>query len=329
MLSRTAVVIALVIALVLGPSLLSAQAVAPVCSGVASQDVCQKTADIFGLLAPQLGTLVAGGNPTPGQIGPIGGFGHFSLGLRVNGMRADVPDPRTITVQNGAAVRGEIPTRSQWVALPVLDANLGVFRGFPIGMTFVGGLDLLVTGSWLRGFSGDGVRVALAGSNFRLGLGARLGLLRETVQLPAVDLTVTRNQLPTASITSLTDRGDTLSVTGARVRSDSWRFIAGKSYRPLAVAAGFGQDRLRSSAAVKSALAGTSGVVLRLDSPALEQRLTRTNAFVNVALNAAPMRLVGEVGRSWGGSLDTFNDLQNVRADAPRLYGSLAVRIGF
>ncbi len=321
--------IAVVIAFVLGPSVLPAQAVAPACAEATSQDACQKTADIFALMAPQLGALVAGGNPTPGQAGPIGGFGHFSLGLRANGMRADVPDPRLLTVQHGAAVRGEIATRSQWVALPVVDANIGVFRGFPVGMTFVGGLDLLLTGSWLSGFGGDGVRVELPGSNFRLGLGARLGLLRETVSLPSLDLTMSRNQLPTLSISSVTDRGDTLSLTNARVRSNSWRLIAGKSYRPMAVAAGFGQDRYRSGAAVETFLFETDGPSAKTSPQALDQRLTRSNVFANVALNAAPMRLVGEIGRAWGGSLQTFNDLQDARADAPRFYGSLAVRIGF
>ena len=285
--------------------------------------------DIFALVAPQLGALVAGGNPTPGQTGPIGGFGHFSMALRVNGVRADVPDPRPLTVQPGAAVRGEIATKSQWVSLPVVDADIGIFRGFPIGMTFVGGLDLLMTGSWLPGFGGDGVKVRLPGSNFRLGLGARLGLLRETVSLPSVDLTMSRNQLPTMSISGITDRGDTLSLTNARVRSNSWRLIAGKSYRPMAVAAGFGQDRYQSGASVKTYLAETGGTSVTANPMALDQRLTRTNAFANVALNASPLRLVGEIGRVWGGSLETFNNLQDVRADAPRFYGSLAVRVGF
>ena len=83
-----------------------------------------------------------------------------------------------------------------------------------------------------------------------VGMGARLGILRETFNAPGIDLTVSRNGLPTANVTALTDRGDTLRVTGARVRVDSWRLVAGKSFFAVALAAGAGQDRYRSNASV-------------------------------------------------------------------------------
>ncbi|HZF73263.1 MAG TPA: hypothetical protein VEZ51_07515, partial [Gemmatimonadaceae bacterium] len=39
----------------------------------ASQDACQKAIDLFKYMAPQLGTAIAGGNPTLGQGGNLGG----------------------------------------------------------------------------------------------------------------------------------------------------------------------------------------------------------------------------------------------------------------
>jgi hypothetical protein len=39
-----------------------------------AQDACQKASDLFLLLAPQLGNLVAGGNPDPGQGGTSVGW---------------------------------------------------------------------------------------------------------------------------------------------------------------------------------------------------------------------------------------------------------------
>lgn len=317
------------LALAAAPALLPAQSMSPDCAGSTVQDACQKATDIFTLLAPQLGAVVAGGNATPGQVGPIGGFGHFSLGVRAAGLRAHAPDVRELAVQPGAAERTTIPTTTQWVALPVLDADLGIFRGFPVGSSFVGGLDLLLSGTWLPSFNGDGVKLALPDGGFRVDVGARLGILRETFNAPGIDLTVSSNGLPRADVTALTDRGDTLRVTGAKVRVDSWRLVAGKSYFAMALAVGAGQDRYRSSASVAASIPAPGGVVLRLDPVSMDQRLTRTNVFANVALNAAPLRLVGEVGRSWGGTLETFNSFDGVRADDARLYGSVGLRIGF
>ena len=74
---------------------LPAQSIDPHCSdpaivGVAHQggDACQKVADLFNYMNMQLGTWVAGGNPTLGQGGTLGGLGHFSVGVRANVMKA-------------------------------------------------------------------------------------------------------------------------------------------------------------------------------------------------------------------------------------------------
>src|SRR5918999_3451529 len=58
----------------------------------AAQDACQKAIDLFKYLAPQLGTAITGGNATLGQGGALGGLGHFSVGLRVNGVMGSLPN---------------------------------------------------------------------------------------------------------------------------------------------------------------------------------------------------------------------------------------------
>ncbi len=56
-----------------------------------TQDACQKSVDLFQLLAPQLGAAVAGGNVGLGQSGALGGPGHFGLSIRASGLRGNVP----------------------------------------------------------------------------------------------------------------------------------------------------------------------------------------------------------------------------------------------
>src|SRR6476646_2966378 len=63
-------------------------------------DACQKVADLFNYMNMQIGTWVAGGNPTLGQGGTLGGLGHVSVGVRANVMEATLPAVDEIQVQS-------------------------------------------------------------------------------------------------------------------------------------------------------------------------------------------------------------------------------------
>jgi len=293
------------------------------------QDACQKSADIFELVAPQLGVMVAGGNAVPGQYGSIGGFGHVTLGLRATGVRAHIPDLGALSARSGPAEASQIATSLKLVAVPILDANIGLFGGGAVGPVYVGALDLLISGSWMPEVDVGDVAVRASGGSFRAGFGARLELLRETSFAPAIAVTALRRSLPAASIVARTGGGDTLEVKDARVRVDSWRLTAGKSFQLLALGAGIGQDRHDASASVGARLRDAVGGGEMADELDLQQELTRTNAFVSLSLNLAPLRVTGEFGRSWGGELATFNSFDGTSPAAPRNYGSVGLLIGF
>jgi len=87
---------------------LPAQSIDPHCSdpsivgaGQEGGDACQKVADLFNYMNMQLGTWVAGGNPTLGQGGTLGGLGHFAVGVRANVTKATIPKVNDIQVQVG------------------------------------------------------------------------------------------------------------------------------------------------------------------------------------------------------------------------------------
>src|SRR5689334_1186687 len=78
---------------------------APLDHGCASgsrvfQDVCQKTSDLYRMLAPQLGALVAGGNATLGRGTPLGP-GRWTLGLRIHVLAGAIPELRDIPTDTG------------------------------------------------------------------------------------------------------------------------------------------------------------------------------------------------------------------------------------
>ena len=60
---------------------------------------------------------------------------------------------------------------------------------------------------------------------------------------------------------------------------------------------------------------------------AARQELTRTNVFANLSLNLPMVRLVGEVGRASGGTIETHNTFIGRRADAASGYASLGLRV--
>src|SRR6185437_4637585 len=95
----------------------------------ASQDACQKAIDLFKYMAPQLGTMIAGGNPTLGQGGNLGGLGHFSAGLRVNVLRGSLPQIQNLSVAADGAHSDQIETKDQYAPMPTADLAIGVFKG--------------------------------------------------------------------------------------------------------------------------------------------------------------------------------------------------------
>lgn len=300
-------------------------------AALVAQDACQKSVDLFNYLAPQLGALVAGGNAEPGQGGTTGGRGHFGVSLRVNATRSPLPQFDRVSVRATGADASFIPARRTLLAFPAADLAVGLFGGVPVGVTRVGGLDLLVNATYLPNVDQSQARVRTDGGSVRLGVGARLGLVAETALVPGVSVSVLRRGTPTASITA-NSGDDSVGVSDTRVRADSWRLTASKRLLVVSLAAGVGQDRYRSEARVSGVVNETVlGQGVRATSSVdLTQTLTRTNVFGNLTLFALPFaRVVGEVGRSSGGTLAaTYNSIDGRRPDAAYTYASVGVRLG-
>src|SRR6476660_7902485 len=69
-----------------------------------AQDACQKAIDLFKYLAPQLGAVLAGCSPTQGISGTLGGPGHFSFGIRANGLHGSLPKVDLVVPKTSGAV---------------------------------------------------------------------------------------------------------------------------------------------------------------------------------------------------------------------------------
>ena len=293
-----------------------------------TQDACQMALDVFDMMAPQLGLALTGGNATLGQGGNLGGPGHFSIGLRGNVFSGDLPrvndfpaaSPTGRVQRTGA---NALPGKKQIVGLPTADAALGIFRGVPLGLTNVGGIDLLLSATYVPsiGDEGDDIRIKPERS-LQLGWGARIGLLQESLFVPGVSFTYLKRDLPTTSMTG-SGSGVGIDIADAKVKTSAFRVVASKSLVMFGLAAGIGQDRYSESALVS----GTTGTVAS-SQVSFDQKLTRTNYFLDASLNLPIFKLIGEVGQVTGGTVDTYNEFTTGRADKSRTYGSLGFRLG-
>lgn len=296
-----------------------ASAQASQCAGGTTQDACQQAIDVFKLMAPQLGIAITGGNATLGQGGAMGGLGHFAAEIRGNLIAGDVPQLQTPSI-TGAQQRTNYPTKKQLLGLPSVDASIGLFKGLPLGITNVGGVDLLLSAFYVPKVNADNITVD-PDSPLKIGYGVRLGLIQESLLLPGVSVTYFRRDLPKTTITG-SDNGATLTVDNLNVKTDAWRLTASKNLILVSLAAGVGQDRYDESALASGTVATQSSSV------ALSEKLTRTNYFVDASLNMLLAKVVAEVGMVSGGTITTYNQFDTA-PDKSRLYGSLGLRLGF
>ena len=297
----------------------------------ASQDACQKAIDLFKYMAPQLGTLIAGGNPTLGQGGNLGGLGHFSAGLRVNALQGSLPQVQNITPSVNGATSTQIEAKDQYLPMPTADLAIGVFKGIPLAITNVGGVDALVSASYVPEFDKSGVSVKVPNGSLKLGYGARVGILQESLLVPGVSVSYLVRDLPTLNVTG-SSGGDSLYVKNLSLKTKAWRVTASKSLILFGLAAGFGQDKYDASTDIGAHVAARTvppTPAANATPVSISQNLTRTNIFADLSVNLLLFKITGEIGQVSGGTINTYNTFSGKQPADSRLYGSIGGRFGF
>ncbi len=283
------------------------------------QDACQQAVDLFNYMMPQLGTMIVGGNSTQAQGGTLGGLPHFAIGVRANVIAASVPalQAPSATLQQ----RANYPTDDQYLGLPAVDAAVGVFKGFPLALSNVAGIDLLLSAAYVPEYHALEVDVQPK-TNIQIGYGVRVGLLEESLLVPGIAASYMIRDLPKTTISGSVGGGTNYRVDTLQVKTTAWRVTVSKSLVLFTIAAGAGQDMYDASASVSATT--PLGNVAPLD---VSQRVTRTTYFGELSANILLTKIVGGVGMVTGGEIPTHNTFSTA-ANASRLYGSLGIRLG-
>jgi len=175
------------------------------------------------------------------------------------------------------------------------------------------------------------VSVKVPNGSLKLGYGARVGILQESLLVPGVSVSYVRRDLPTVNIAA-NSGNDSLNVNNFSLKTTAWRVVASKGLLLFGLAAGIGQDKYESSTDVSAHLAArTVPPVAAFNSApvALSQSITRTNVFADLSLNLLLFKLTGEIGQVSGGTINTYNTFSGTQAADSRIYGSVGARFGF
>jgi hypothetical protein len=227
----------------------------------------------------------------------------------------------------GATSR-QFPTKRGAIPMPVADAAVGLFKGLPLGLTNVGGIDLIVNASYIPKVNSSNVTLD-PDTPLKLGYGVRVSALQESLLVPGVSFTYLKRDLPKMTITGVSN-GDSVTVQNLDLETSAWRIVASKSLILFGIAAGYGRDTYKSSATAFGVVPTALGTQ-RSDPITAAQDVSRNNLFADLSLNLVVFKLVGEIGQVSGGTLaqPTFNTFQGKAALDSRLYGSVGLRFGF
>ena len=318
------------------PTMVSAQVSCAITGPVAvrgyAADACQKAVDLFSFMMPQFGQALSGGGAILGTANTLGGLGKFSVNLRVSAVEGRVPDVNDITLSPLGARASQIRTTSAPVPAPAVDVGVGLFKGFPVGLTRLFSLDGIVNVAYLPDVDVEEVSLVVPGKRFKFGYGGRVGLTRDAHLIPAISASYIKRDLPTADLTASFQGGtggtDALSLTGFSVGTEAYRLSVSKKLGFIEIGGGAGRDtydtRLNISASVNES--GNTGGA----STTLVQQTKRDVVYASLAFNFPLLKLAAEVGQSSGGtSLNTFNTFVDGGQNEARRFASAGIRISF
>ena len=304
-----------------------------------ARDECTVVAQAVDAAQPQLGILMAGGNPTLGTASTggvrLGVIPRVSLTARLNVVGARLPDIRQ---------DAESEAEQFMLPAPAVGANLsvGLTQGFSLAPMIggFGAIDLLGSVSVLPlSLLGD----EFGDNAFSWGAGARVGLIRESFVTPGVSVSLMYRSLGDVSFGDVCDGAET-PIQGNRSACsgggdfgeiqfglDNWSARAAVSKRilGLGLTAGVGYDRFDTDAdfAVRAPGPPTGAEqIYRFEQIAVDN--DRWSAFLNASFTVLVGSLVAELGWMQGADpIVGFPDTSDFDPREGTFFGSLGARL--
>lgn len=282
-----------------------------------AQAACNTMVDATKAFHPLAGMILSGGNPVLGSAGTLGGFGHVSATLRINAIKASLPNP-------DSAAQNPVPSSFDgYLPAPVVEAAIGLYRGPGGGLLSIDGLAsaVLLPTTRVQGMSVDPDAPKIGDVALGLGYGVRIGVLRGAFPVPSVSVSVMKRHLPRVQF------GDVAGGDPADFATDfdatNWRVVAGMRVLFADVAAGVGIDHYTSAATIHYFDGLTTHTVT------LDLANTREVLFANAGLTMGFVKLVAELGYQTGTDQSFATTFSDFDPKAGHVFWGAGLRINF
>jgi hypothetical protein len=326
---------------------------APVNQSAAAQQNCYIVVQAAESGQPQLGILLAGGNPTIGTASTgglrLGLVPRVSASVKLNVVGVSLPDIRDFDPS------GNPPEDELSLPVPAVSGtvSVGLFPGVSLAPTLggFGAIDLLGTATYVPFDLAKEGTFEEASSTTAWGVGGRIGILRESLVTPGVSVSVMYRNLGEVAFGQVCS-GSEVAVFGAAdprracvgpddlgefhfdLRNWSTRAAVSKRLLGLGLTAGVGHDSFKSDGEVAfrsnqtvACPEGTCTVVYRFENLELDE--SRWSAFANASFTLFFASVGAEVGwMSGGDEVPGFPGTGDFDAEAGTLFGSFGFRIG-
>ena len=275
---------------------------------------CAAGAAAYEAVAAGMGLAAAGGSEIPGTSSTLGwrrGVGpRLAVSARLNGARIPLP-----AVDQSSASR--LPGLRSLVSSASLDAAVGLFDGMRPAPLYGGilALDAIASVGMIGLPRGDGFQ----GNAFSVGIGARLGILRESFDVPGISVSAMRRFFGEARLGA----DGAPAVLRLESAATSVRAVIGKDLPEAGVVVGAGWDRYSGDATLEGASPGGRSAGVALAGPAVDRLLV----FGALSRTWQVMQVTGEFG--WAAGFDEAPGSGTMPFDpgAGSIFGSLSLRI--
>ena len=294
---------------------------APYSTYAQSENLCNAAVDATHYIQPQLGLAISGGNPIVGSFRPLGGLGHLSIGVRATAFRTATPDlgydGSTSTVPPGDSIP---------LGAPTIDAALGIYRGMSHGLLAVDLLGSVVAiPNDVKDLHVDPGASKMGNFSYKIGYGARIGILRGQFPIPSVTATWMHREIPTVTIGD-TAAGDQYSYQ-IGIKATNLRVMAGWHILFFDIGGGLGRDHYTGASTIffndpDPGNPGIKTIPIGLD-------VNRSTVFADVGMNLLFLKIGGEIGKQMNNNLSTASDFQGIDVKKGLTYASANVRFQF
>ncbi len=255
--------------------------------------LCNDVAAAVELAQPEIGFVLAGGNPVLGTASPIGTkfrwLPRMFIGGRLSFVWAQIPDILDYPDSPSTTPVGVVDFS---VTMPQLDLSVGIFDGLMLSTTLGGFASVELLGSL-------GPVILPAGAGFQndatgWGLGARIGVLRESFTAPGISISGMYKSAGRIRYGSVTGGDDAQFSMDLDVTS--FRAGVSKSFVAIGLALTAGYDHYSSNVAFGVADPTGELVPVATESAPIDVSSGRWSLFADVSYIVLFFNIVAEFG---------------------------------